>query len=504
MTDGSYRATPFAPSREQFETIVNHLRSTAAGDLKHGEIEEYLESAGREMLRRLFQDHLDLRRARETRQESVDGKDGIPRTHARERKRDLVTVFGAVEVRRLAYSAPEVGSLCPRDVVLNLPPERHSDGLRRKFAEESSRGSFEEAQKAVERATGVAVPKRQAEQLARRASLDFDAYYAARKATGPEPTDDPLVLTMDGKGIVMRKEDLREEARKEAERREAAGATSDDKRQGRKRMATVAAVYSIAPHVRTAEDVMGGLESVGKKEHRPKVRPHARNKRVWASVADPPERVTRDVFREAMRRDPQKKRPWVVLVDGDPNQIDRIKAQARRHHVAITLILDFIHVLEYLWKAAHALHGEGRDDAVEEWVRDRALKILDGRCTDVAAGVRRSATLRELRGKEREAADSCANYLLNHAHMLRYNEYLAQGMPIASGVVEGACRHLIQDRMDITGARWGLKGAEAVLRLRSLRSSGDFAEYWAFHQRQELHRNHLSAYSDLGHKAHAA
>lgn len=505
MTDGSYQPASFAASREQFEAIVTHLNSAEAGRLTHGDIEEYLESAGREMLRRLLQDHLDLCRARETRQESVEAGDGIARTHVRERKRNLGSVFGRVEVRRLAYSTHEVGSLCPRDAELNLPPERYSDGLRRRIAEEAARGSFEEAQKAVERATGVAIPKRQAEQLAQRAACDFEAFYATHKAEGPEPTDDPLILTLDGKGIVMRKEALREETRKEAELREATGTTSDG-RQGRKRMATVAAVYSVAPHVRSPEDVIGDLDSVGSQDERdrPVARPHARNKRVWASVTNTPEQVTKDVFREALRRDPQKKRPWAALVDGDPHQIDRVDAQARRHGVATTLILDFIHVLQYLWKAGQALHGERRSDEVEPWVRERALRVLQGRASDVAAGIRRSATLRELRGLARKAADSCADYLLNHIHMLRYEEFLAQGLPIATGVIEGACRHLIQDRMDITGARWGLEGAEAVLRLRSLRWSGDLQEYWRFHQRNELDRNHLSAYSTSDRQVHAA
>ncbi len=110
--------------------------------------------------------------------------------------------------------------------------------------------------------------------------------------------------------------------------------------------------------------------------------------------------------------------------------------------------------------------------------------------------MRRSATCRRLSATQRQAVDTCANYLLKRQKYLRYDEYLARGLPITTGVIDGACRHLIKDRMDLTGARWRLKSAEAVLKLRSLRSSGDFDAYWAFHKQQEFRRNHLSRYAE--------
>jgi len=121
---------------------------------------------------------------------------------------------------------------------------------------------------------------------------------------------------------------------------------------------------------------------------------------------------------------------------------------------------------------------------------------MRGKSSDVAAGIRRSATLRELRAANRKPADKCANYLLKYGLRLHYDSYLAKGLPIATGVIEGACRYLVKDRMDITGARWGLLGAEAVLQLRSLRASGDFDEYWTFHEKREWERNHAARYAD--------
>lgn len=120
---------------------------------------------------------------------------------------------------------------------------------------------------------------------------------------------------------------------------------------------------------------------------------------------------------------------------------------------------------------------------------------MEGKSSDVAAGIRRSATLQELKACDRGGADLCCNYLIAKRKYLRYDIYLEAGYPISTGVIEGACRQLICDRLDITGARWSAAGAEAVLRLRSLRSSGDFEAYWAFHLAKEHERNHQARYA---------
>src|SRR2546426_5550349 len=125
----------------------------------------------------------------------------------------------------------------------------------------------------------------------------------------------------------------------------------------------------------------------------------------------------------------------------------------------------------------------------------RLLAILNGRTAHVAAGMRRSATLHRLDEPARQRIDSCADYLLKYKKNMQYDQYLKMGLPIATGVIEGACRYLVQDRMDRTGARWSLNGAEAVLRLRALRTSGDFDAYWRFHEEQEYLRNHVALYA---------
>ncbi len=166
---------------------------------------------------------------------------------------------------------------------------------------------------------------------------------------------------------------------------------------------------------------------------------------------------------------------------------------AKKHGVALTIIVDIIHVIEYLWKAGRVFYPKSCPE-LEKWVQYRLLKILSGKAGLMAGGMRRSATLKKLTAKQRKPVETCATYLKNKAPYLKYHHSLELGFPIATGVIEGACRHLVKDRMDITGAKWRLLSAEAVLRLRALRSSNDFDEYWDFHEACEHKRNHQALY----------
>jgi len=228
--------------------------------MEHGEVERLVWREGTELLRRLLQAHFDLRTGREKREAGMRGADGVMRSQVRQGcPRRLESLFGAVEVRRCGYSAPEERSLFPLDGELNLPKDSYSHGLRERLASEVARGSFDEAVRAIEMTTGGKIPKRQAEELTAKVSQDFEAFYEGRAGQGPEETLDPLVLSEDGKGIVMRREDLREGTKRAAERESHKLKTrlSPGEKRNRKRMATVAAVYSIERQVRTPESVMG-------------------------------------------------------------------------------------------------------------------------------------------------------------------------------------------------------------------------------------------------------
>ncbi len=462
-----------------------------AASASHGELEEDLDRRGRELLRRLLQDHLDLRARREERTEVVD-HDGVGHASVEAgHTRRLATVFGMVSVERLAYRHRGSANLHPADAPLNLPTERHSHGLRRLAAAESSRGSYGDAVEAVERATGQVVGKRQVEELAARAAADVGAFYAAARRE-PAEEGDVVVLSVDGKGIVMRPEGLRPatgRAAAEATTKLATRLSKGEKR-NRKRLAEVGAVYGLTPVPRTAKDVLASKDG-----ENPPPAPRAKAKWITAGVVEDAAEVVGAVFDEAERRDPGHRRRWVALVDGNRHQIDCIEAQAERRKVKVAIVVDLVHVLEYLWAAAWCFFAEG-DRAAEEWVRDRALAVLGGKSREVAAGVRRRATAAGLATAKRRKADECARYLVNKAAYLDYPEALAAGGPIATGVIEGTCRYLVKDRMDITGARWSVEGAEAVLKLRAVRANGDFDAYWRFHLGQERSRVHESRYAD--------
>lgn len=488
-------ANPFAAARAHFERILDRLASPEMLSLTHADLEDTLHQQGLSLLRQLYQDHLDLRAQREPVHE-VRGADGRLRTQQRQMTRRLMTRFGPVEVSRRSYGAPGLRSLRPSDAELNLPLESYSHPLRRLVAETASTTSFEETVAAMARTTGATVAKRQAEELTQRAARDFDAFYRQRADVAPAQAarcGQILVVTCDGKGVVVLHEDLRDATRKAAERSEHKLATrlSGGEKANRKRMATVASVYTIAPFVRTPEQIMSRMQGAPRIKRR---RPEPEAKRVWASLQKEPEEVIAQMMEEAERRDPRRRKTWVALVDGNRSQRRLLQREARRHGVRLVIVLDIVHVIEYVWKAAWAFFEKGTKEA-EAWVGERVLEILRGRGGQVAGGMRRSATLRGLDPKQREAVEACASYLLTNRPRIRYDEYLAAGYPIATGVIEGACRHLIGDRLEITGARWGLEPAEAVLRLRSLRSSGDFDEYWAFHLERELERNHRADYA---------
>ena len=175
-------------------------------------------------------------------------------------------------------------------------------------------------------------------------------------------------------------------------------------------MAQVAAVYSVKPHVRTASDIMG--QSTTEDPVRP-FTPPAVNKRVWASVEKDSETVIEEAFQEALRRDPQQQRQWVVLVDGQPQQLRSINNVMKRLNVSATIVMDFIHVLEYLWLAAWCFFDKGDPD-VEAWISERATKILQGKCSQVAKGLRISATKQAL--TKRDGVEKCAKYLIKNKH----------------------------------------------------------------------------------------
>ena len=287
--------TAFSASRDRFEQICSFLDEQQAGSLTHSELEASLSLDVRELVRQLYQDHLDLRAVREQRRDDVVDTDGIRRGSVETgHVRPLQTIFGAVDVTRLAYRRRGERNLCPADAALNLPRELASHGLRELSAIESSRGSFEEAGEAIGRITGVRLGKRQLEQLAVRAAADFDAFYSQPTRSQCRATEaDLLVLSADGKGIVMRPDALRPATAKAAGQATAKLATrlSKGEKRNRKPMAEVGALYDLTPLARTPADI------IGRDDQRARATaPKASNKWLTASVVDNAATVITSIF----------------------------------------------------------------------------------------------------------------------------------------------------------------------------------------------------------------
>jgi hypothetical protein len=493
--DTAAAGDPFARSRICFQSLAGELAGDRTREMTHDQLEELVVTRGRELERQLLQDHLDLRAIREQEalpagrdQRRVEGRGRVERGH----ERGLATVFGPVTVRRLAWRAPGQPNIYPADTALSLPAGRHSHGLRRLAVHEAARGSYDTAQTAISARCGRVAGKRQIEELVKAAAADIDGFYA-RRIPVPCTSEVLLVLSADGKGIVMRPEGLRPATRKAAAgKKHGRGVFRTRLVAGekpcRKRMAALACVYDAAPAPRRPHDVIavpGGRS--GQREIRRG--PHAQAKWLTGSVARDADEVIAAAFGQAEARDPAHARTWVVLTDGNRHQIELIQAEAARRKVTVRLVLDLVHVLEYLWAAAWCFHTGG-DPAAEDWVGMQALAVLAGRARQVTESITAQARQRGLTQSQRAGAETCVRYLTNNTEYLRYDQALASGWPIATGVIEGACRHLIGDRLDITGSRWGIEGAEAVLRLRAVIDNGDFEEYWAFHLRREHERVH--------------
>lgn len=491
---------PFSNSETAFHALIATLESPTMAALAHGAVERLLEIEGRELLRTMFEDHLNLR-AQAIPTSPVVGSDDKTRTHRRAMACNLDSLFGLVRIsEREGYRGPGLEALCPIDAELNLPKTIASHGVCRRVADLASMMSFDMVDQQLRATTGATVGKRQLEEIAKCASRDFDAFYEKAAAKPVDADASLLVGSADGTGICMRPEALREATRRQREQMSDAEAgrwpkpkRAREKQHHGTRMATVSAVYEIAPHVREPEDVLRDLRPFHAVRGTKRPRPQA--KRVSASIVKPTAQVISETFDEMARRDPNCAKRWVFLVDGGEHQLDCVEAEVAKREFEITIVLDFIHVAQYVWGAAKALlpadEAEQRD-----WVSDKLGRILTGDSSTAAAAMRRSATMRGLSANDRKPIDTCADYLLKYGAYLRYDIALGEGLPIATGVIEGACRHLVKDRMAITGARWGLETAEAVLRLRALAKSGDLQDYLDFHEALELQRNHCSRYEN--------
>jgi hypothetical protein len=299
-----------------------------------------------------------------------------------------------------------------------------------------------------------------------------------------------LVLSVDATGVNMIGSDLREPAPvRPASPQPPSAQLARRERAGRSRMAVVTAIYDVVPAPRTAADILP--RDAGERAAR-QPGPKTRGRKVDASVEYSVAPMVAALFDQAESRDPRYRRRWVVLVDGANHQLECLEREAKRRGIQIDIIVDFIHVLEYLWKAAEDLHPTYAARAA--FVQVTARDLLEGHAPRVIADLR--ALLRTRGDNPVPGLQRAIAYLHAKEPYLNYHIALALGWPIATGVIEGSCRYLVKDRLDITGARWSLTGAEALLLLRAVIANSDFGNYWKYHLNREHQRTHTSRYKN--------
>ena len=480
MTAASPCLSGTTPAALEFVLLQSWLASSGALQLPLHQIESQQQAKGIEVQRLLLQTHLQHRGNGDVGPalllQKQDGE--MLYSHRRLGARSLTTVFGSVDLVRLGYSRPGASSFFPLDQALALPARSFSYELQRRLVKAAVQNPFLESVQTIAELTGVSVSKRSLEEILPDAALDFDAFYRQRSAV--PATGSILVAAVDCKGIPMVKPAGAQPAHRLTKGHKA----------NKKRMATVATVFTRAPWVRTPQQVIESLFPTCRRTlGDAPVPPRPENKRVWASLLKGKTAVIQEVAEEMDRRDPSRSLTRLAVTDGERALQIRVDGKLN-----VTLILDLIHVLEKLWKAAYVFHAEASLEA-DLWVLNRTLRILFGEVGQVVKGIRQSITKRNLSASKRKTLNEVANYLYRNRARMCYDEYLASGWPIASGPVEGACKNLIKDRMERSGMRWTEQMAEAIVQLRAVYLSGDFDRYWEFHIAQDQRRLYPAPWS---------
>jgi hypothetical protein len=395
-----------------------------------------------------------------------------------------VSIFGAFTLARTAYGSREGQKIefVPLDNRLQLPESAFSYVLQDWDQGLCVEQAFGQAQSTVARMLNLQQSVDSLEHMNVQMAKQVTDFRENRPRPDPATEGPILVTSGDGKGIVMRRS---------AEDPAPAAHRSKGQKASQKRMATVGTAYTVDRYVRTPEQVVAALFRDGPE---PLPRPQPCHKRVWASLPQEDEAggmhsgldiVYGWLLNEVAERNPGLTKEMVHLGDGQESLW-----QARQDHLPgrnLTDILDLLHVTPRLWQAAHVFYPEGSDEA-EAFARERIGRVLRGEVAGVVQGLRRRGTQRGLRGAKKKALAQVCAYLSKNRQRMRYDEYLAQGYPIASGVIEGACRHLVKDRMERAGMHWTPAGAQAMLDVRSTYVNGDWEEYQAYRINREVQR----------------
>jgi hypothetical protein len=396
------------------------------------------------------------------------------------------SIFGEFQLQRAVYGTREGQKIefVPLDARLQLPESEFSYVLQDWAQALDVEHAFARTAETLRMILGLKLSVDSLEQMSRRMSQSVAGFRESRPTPKTEDEGKILVVTADNKGVPMRRP---------AEQLPAGCRRKKGEKANKKQMAAVGCVYTVDPKIRTAEAVVAALFHECRAESRSEdSEPVARQKRVWSSLScerggefcQGEEAVFGWMAQEvAVRKRPRQK--LICVMDGQ-RSLWAVR-QAYLPGANVVEILDLLHVTPRLWEAAYLFHGEGSDEAAA-FVRNRLWRVLQGQAGYVIGGLRQMGTKHRLRGSKLAKLRTICNYLGNNLARMRYDEYLAAGYPIASGVIEGACRYVVKDRMERAGMRWVVEGAQAMLDLRTTYINGQWTDFQSYRIEQERQR----------------
>lgn len=397
-----------------------------------------------------------------------------------QRDRKYVSLFGKVTVWRACYWRKGEGSQFPLDEKLSLPQRSFSDLVQERVGELTTSMTYEEAITICSKWLGWNLSKRSSEQINADHADYVEVYYESCAVPEVAPDDIILVVSADGKGSPMtRKDSPPPEARRGRGEKKTA-----------KKDATVTAVYSIAPYPRCSDDIIRALvpEQATEKSSLPP-RPKPTNKQVMGTLGGQKIAFERLIKQVERRPSPQIVH-YVALTDGNRGLKNRVQQDLPQ----FTLIVDIIHVTEYLWEAANILLGETHPMR-KVWIEDALRCLLEDELDQLLKHLHYQ--LPGLSQSKQTSLKKVINYLRNNRDYMHYQTYLAKGYPVGTGVIEGACRHLVKDRFERAGMRWSKAGAQVMLDLRAIYLNGDWDDFQRFRRHQAHQQRYASVHSDL-------
>jgi len=465
-------------AKSEFDQMVIAIRKAAAEGQRIDLVEHDLWQRMLEMSRLMLQGFVDLQghgdvgATLEYEGQRLNRLDGYYR-------RRYVSVFGEVTILRTVYGTrpTQKHQLVPLDARLGLPESDFSYLLQQWDQSSCVKNSYDQSRQTIEDILGIGQSVGSLEQMNRSMAEDVEAFRNTQPAPAAEDEGPVVVLTADGKGVPMRRDP-------EKDAPAVAGRRKKGQKANKKRQACVGGVYTIEPFPRTAQDVVDEVMRKRKKQQRPS----PQNKRLRAELTRTingkevkgKELIFSWFCKELKARNGDGKKKVVCVMDGER----ALWKMLVKYIVGIVCIIDIYHVLKRIWDAAHCFFPEGSQEA-STFVTERLERILEGKVGRVIGGLKQMGTKQKLSKSRQKQLSEAIGYLERNRHLMKYDEYLANGYPIGSGVVEGACRHLVKDRMELTGMRWRIVGAQAMLDLRSVFLNND----WEVFQQYRVEAN---------------